>query len=102
MTTFDRTTTISTLHQEIRASLLDARSAEAKAGRALVELRKRIEAKGVDWWPWFASIFEVRCVQAARDQGGVGQDGDGRAGRYLPSPSGAPAVSAAPVPLRTF
>jgi hypothetical protein len=62
---FDHSATPIELAQEIRLGLLDARSAEAKAGRALHELRRRIEAKSIDWWPWFTSNFLISRKRAA-------------------------------------
>src|SRR5262249_15844949 len=65
MTTFDQPGTLPSLDQEVRISLLDAQSGEGKAGQALGELRKRIEGKGVDWWPRFANNFVLPRVRAA-------------------------------------
>jgi hypothetical protein len=48
------------LAYEIRRHMYDAKNAETRfkkhglaAGQGLLELRKRIEAYGADWWKWF-------------------------------------------------
>jgi DUF3102 family protein len=48
------------LAYEIRRHMYDAKNAETRfmkhgiaAGQGLLELRKRIEADGADWWKWF-------------------------------------------------
>src|SRR5690242_6136394 len=67
MATVDYTTaTLAELEKDFHAGLLAARSAEARAGRVLLEYRKRIEAKGVDWWTWFGQIFTISRTQAAQ------------------------------------